>query len=109
MNSTGIEGGMHMKRFLVELAVVAALALPSVGIAFADDPHTGGSTGQPNQSCQDTTPPAFPGNTGSSPGSAFNGSAGNVYANPTSQGGLSSGNQHVVAQYDVACFQQTQH
>ena len=55
------------------------------------------------------TPPAFPGNTANAPGSAFNGSAGNVYANPTSQGGLSSGNSHVVAQYDVACFQQTQH
>ena len=36
-------------------------------------------------------------------------SAGAVYANPTSQGGVSSGNSHVVAQYDVACFQQTQH
>ena len=89
--------------------VVAALALPSAGIAFADDPHTGVSTGQPNQSCRATNPPAFPGNTGSAPGLALKGSAGNVYANPTSQGGLSSGNPHVVAQYDVACFQQTQH
>jgi hypothetical protein len=100
---------MYMKRFLAAFAVVAGLGLPSAGVTLADNPHTGGSTGQPSQSCQDTTPPAFPGNTGSSPGSAFNGSAGDVYANPDSQGGLSSGNAHVVAQYDVACFQQTQH
>jgi hypothetical protein len=98
-----------MKRFIVALAVVGALALPTAGKALADDPHTAGSTGQPSQSCQNTTPPAFPGNTGNSPGSAFNGSAGNVYANPTSQGGISSGNPHVAAQYDVACFQQASH
>ena len=42
-------------------------------------------------------------------GSAFNenGVAGTVYANPTSQGGTSSGNSHVVSQYDVACYQQS--
>jgi len=98
-----------MKRFMVALAVAAAFALPTVTVAHADDPHTTGSTGQPSQSCQNTTPPAFPGNTGNSPGSAFNGSAGNVYANPTSQGGISSGNSKVAAQYDVACFQQASH
>jgi hypothetical protein len=50
-----------------------------------------------------------PGNAASARGSAFNdsGVAGAVYANPTSQGGISSGNTHVVSQYDVACFQQT--
>lgn len=98
-----------MKRLVAAVVVVAALALPSGRLALAADPHTAGSTGQPSQSCQNTNPPAFPGNTGSSPGSAFNGSAGNVYANPTSRGGISSGNSHVAAQYDVACFQQTQH
>ena len=29
-------------------------------------------------------------------------------ANPDSQGGTSSGNWHVVSQYDVACFQVSQ-
>jgi hypothetical protein len=50
-----------------------------------------------------------PGHAVNAGGSAFNpnGKAGMVYANPTSQGGISSGNSHVVAQYDVACFQQT--
>jgi hypothetical protein len=96
-----------MKRILVAVALAAALSVPATHAVLADDPHANGSTGQPSQSCQVT--PGFPGNTGNSPGSAFNGSAGNVYANPTSQGGMSSGNPNVVAQYDVACFQQSQH
>jgi len=89
--------------------IMGTLVLPTAGTALAADPHMSGSTGQPSQSCQNTNPPAFPGNTGTSPGSAFNGTANGIYANPNTQGGLSSGNSHVVAQYDVACFQQTQH
>jgi hypothetical protein len=95
-----------MRRFLITAGTVLALGGVSATGALADST---GVPGQPSQSCGATTPPAFPGNTANAPGSAFNGSAGNVYANPTSQGGLSSGNSHVVAQYDVACFQQTQH
>ena len=98
-----------MRRFLLTAGTVLALGGVSATGALANDPHSGGATGQPSQSCQATNPPAFPGNTGNSPGSAFNGSAGTVYANPGSQGGISSGNPHVAAQYDVACFQQTQH
>ena len=98
-----------MRRFLVTTGTVLALGGLSATGALADNPHTGGATGQPSQSCQATDPPAFPGNTGTAPGSAFNGTAGNVYANPTSSGGLHSGNSHVAAQYDVACFQQTSH
>jgi hypothetical protein len=95
-----------MKRMITVAAIVGALLLPTSGAALAADPHTSGSTGQPSQSCGGL---GFPGKTGTASGSAFNGSAGSVYANPGSQGGLSSGNSQVVAQYDVACFQQTQH
>ena len=98
-----------MRRFLIIAGTALAFGGASATGAFAADPHAPGTTGQPTQSCGATNPPAFPGNTGSAPGSAFNGSAGNVYANPTSQGGVSSGNSHVVAQYDVACFQQLSH
>ena len=101
-----------MRRFLVTASAVLALGGFSASGALGANPHNQNgspSTGQPSQSCQNTTPPAFPGATGTAPGSAFNGTAGAVYANPTSQGGVSSGNPKVVAQYDVACFQQTQH
>ena len=101
-----------MRRFLVIAGTVLALGGVSAPGALAANPHNQNgspSTGQPSQSCQNTMPPAFPGNTGTAPGSAFNGTAGSVYANPTSQGGVSSGNPQVVSQYDVACFQQTQH
>jgi hypothetical protein len=29
------------------------------------------------------------------------------YANPDSKGGIHSGNEHVVSQYDIACFHPT--
>lgn len=98
-----------MTRMLAAATIMGALVLPTAGTALAADPHMSGSTGQPSQSCQATTPAAFPGNTGTSPGSAFNGTANAIYANPKTQGGISSGNSQVVSQYDVACFQQTQH
>jgi hypothetical protein len=103
-----IEGGQRMKRFLVSVAVVAALGLPSAGVTLADNPHSGGSTGQPSQSCQATSPANTPGNSASAPGSPFNpnGNAGTHYAGTQPQ---NSNNPKSVAQYDVACFQQTQH
>src|SRR5438128_2251082 len=97
-----------MKRLLAISVLIAALAGPA-GPAFATST---GTPGQPNQSCLSSTAPNEPGNASTAPGSAFNengGIAGSVYANPTSQGGTSSGNTHVVAQYDVACFQVSQH
>ena len=94
-----------MKKLIIILPVVLCCTLG--GYALAGDPHTSGTKGQPNQSCSVTM--VTPGNAVNARGSAFNptGVSGAVYANPTSQGGMSSGNTHVVAQYDVACFQQT--
>src|SRR5438067_9757100 len=97
-----------MNRLVVMCVIVAALTAPAAPVfAAATD-----ATGQPGQSCLSSTAPNEPGNAASAPGSAFNengGIAGTVYANPTSQGGTSSGNTHVVAQYDVACLQVSQH
>jgi hypothetical protein len=93
-----------MKKLITTLAVVLCCSLG--GVALAGDPHTSGTKGQPNQSCEVSM--VHPGHAATARGSAFNdsGVAGAVYANPTSQGGISSGNTHVVSQYDVACFQQ---
>src|SRR5438552_7662963 len=93
-----------MKKLTITLAVVLCCTLG--GVVLAGDPHTSGTKGQPNQSCEVSM--VRPGKALTSPGSAFNENspASAHYANPTTQGGLSSGNSHVVAQYDVACFQQ---
>jgi hypothetical protein len=94
-----------MKKSIITLAVGLCCTLG--GVALALDPHTSDTKGQPSQSCSVTM--VTPGHAVNARGSAFNpnGVSGKVYANPTSQGGISSGNSHVVAQYDVACFQQT--
>lgn len=94
-----------MQRLMIRLTAVLSCALGST--ALAGNPHPAGITGQPSQSCSVTM--VTPGHSVSARGSAFNpnGVSGAVYANPGSQGGISSGNTHVVAQYDVACFQQT--
>jgi hypothetical protein len=77
------------------------LALP-LSTVFAASP---GTTGQPNQSCQEQ--PSTPGHAASAPGSAFNtsGKAGTVYAGTQPQ---NSKNPMSVSQYDVACFQVSQ-
>ncbi len=82
---------------------VSAVAAP-VGVALAAANPSG--TGQPNQSCQ--AQPSTPGNSASAPGGAFNtsGKAGTVYAGTQPQ---NSNNPKSVAQYDVACFQVSQH
>lgn len=94
-----------MRKKMGILTGTACLLLLSGGLASAANPHgSSNPTGQPSQSCQVTT--VTPGNAVSAPGSAFNpnGTAGTVYAGTQPQ---NSTNPNSVAQYDVACFQQT--
>jgi hypothetical protein len=95
-----------MRKLAAGLAVGFALAFAAVGSGLAADPHSGGSTGQPNQSCQ--SQPSTPGNSANAPGSAFNpsGTAGSHYAGQQPQ---NSKNPNSVSQYDVACFQVSHH
>lgn len=93
-------------RFVKSSLVVvstALIALVPLGIAFAGNPP---GTGQPNQSCEDAG--VTPGQSALAPGSAFNpnGTAGSVYAGEQPQ---NSKNPNSVSQYDVACFQLSQH
>jgi hypothetical protein len=91
-----------MTRRIVAAASAAALALSIfAGSALAASNPSG--TGQPSQDCseQANSPAGF-----LTAGFAH---AEAVYANPDSRGGLASGNSHVVSQYDVACFQVSQH
>jgi hypothetical protein len=94
-----------MKQKIALLTGIACLVVFSGGLASAGNPHDSSNpTGQPSQSCQVTT--VTPGNAASAPGSAFNpgGVAGSQYAGTQPQ---NSKNPNSVAQYDVACFQQT--
>jgi len=83
--------------------VALLITLFSLGLAspaLADNPP--GPPGPPSQSCQDlglTTP----GNAANSPGSPFNEPSG------TNPGGTGGQNYSEKSQYDVACFQQSQH
>lgn len=85
------------------VVLIAVLVLVPMSSVFAASP---GGGGQPNQSCEDI--PMQPGHSISAPGSAFNpdGVSGTVYAGEQPQ---NSKNPKSVSQYDVACFQQSQH
>jgi hypothetical protein len=89
---------------LFALLILAALLLliPAHSVFAANPP----GTGQPSQSCEDVG--VRPGNAMSAPGSAFNpdGVAGAMYAGSQPQNSV---NPHSVSQYDVACFQVSQH
>jgi hypothetical protein len=93
-----------MSKLVLAAAIFAVLLFAVVGIAAAANPHSGGGTGQPNQSCENPATSTTPGNAASAPGSAFNpnGNAGTHYAGEQPQ---NSNNPNSVSQYDVACFQ----
>ncbi len=99
-----------MKPFVVRLGTLAATGtlagLLAIAGSSAASAASTGNTGQPNQSCQ--AQPSTPGNSATAPGSAFNpdGQAGTVYAGQQPQ---NSNNPNSVSQYDVACFQVSQH
>jgi hypothetical protein len=95
-----------VRRILIVGALAGALL--TGGGVLAQNPHSGGTTGQPNMSCQDfgqfpnLNVPGF--NT-----SGFNDVATTLYAG--SKGTLPNGNTQnptAVSQYDVACFQAAQ-
>lgn len=101
---------MRMLITAILAAIVCALAAAG---ALADTNPSG--MGQPNQSCQ--AQPTEPGHAASAPGSAFNepstanplgGTAGQMYAG-NGQTLNTPANGAAVSQYDVACYQVSQH
>jgi len=94
----------------LRIAVGATFAsLLIAGAAPALAASNPSSTGQPSQTCLSGTAPMEPGNAASAPGSAFNengGTAGGMYAGSQPQ---NSHNPKSVSQYDVACYQVSQH
>jgi hypothetical protein len=95
-----------MRRHLAVIGTCLALMLAPASAAFAAGNPSGRA--QPNQSCGSSTAPNTPGNSASASGSAFNpdGQAGTVYAGQQSQ---NSNNPNSASQYDVACYQTSNH
>ncbi len=95
-----------MKRAIAAAVLAIGMSAAAVLPAAASNPP---GTGQPSQTCLSSTAPSEPGNAASARGSAFNengGIAGSVYAGQQPQ---NSKNPRSVSQYDVACFQVSQH
>jgi hypothetical protein len=95
-------------RKLLATGMVAALTVLGAGTAHAANPP---GTGQPSQSCLSSTAPMEPGQASGAPGSAFNengGIAGSVYAGEGAPS-LNGNTDKAISQYDVACFQVSQH
>ena len=92
-----------MRRFAALVASLAATALAAVPVPAAPNPS---GTGQPSQSCQDVGagPPGLVSTT-----NGFATRAVNVYAGTPGTESFENGNSHAVSQYDVACFQFSQH
>jgi hypothetical protein len=92
-----------MKRLIAVITAVSLLVAGTGSVAFAaPNPNT---TGQPNQSCQ-AEPSGPPGLLSATNGFATK--AVNVYAGaPNTES--AEANAKAVSQYDVACYQVSQH
>ena len=92
-----------MRRIAAIIVLLAASALAAAPAMSAPNP---GGTGQPTQSCQDvgTGPPGITRTT-----NGFATKAVIVYAGSPDTPSLANGNAHAVSQYDVACYQFSQH
>lgn len=103
---------MH-RRYLIGtgLGLIAAVSL--TGAAFASpSPNGPGQPGAPGTTCGNPSGNAnnTPGQAAMAPGSPFNpaGNAGAHYAgNPGTASAAHANSPHAVAQYDIACFQNT--
>lgn len=94
---------MRIRTVAGSLALAAALGLGAITPALAANPP---GTGQPSQSCQaEPTGPAGLISTTN----GFATVAVNVYAGSPGTPSLANGNAAAVSQYDVACFQVSQH
>ena len=90
-------------RIALALATTVASLLFATGAIAAPNPN---GTGQPSQSCQ-AEPSGPPGLLSTTNGFATR--AVNVYAGSPGTPSLANGNEHAVSQYDVACYQVSQH
>ena len=91
-----------LRRALFGICAATLAVSMSATVALAGNPS---GSGQPSAGCGNANATVMP-NGFLSGGFAV---ADAHYANPDSTGGTRSANTHVVSQYDVACYQLTQH
>ena len=97
-----------MHKLFAVAAAVGALGIGGPTIALAANPHgSTNPTGQPSQSCQSFSATTRPGNSYLSPGAPFNEPG--INSGPGGTGGNAYNNAGANSQYDVACFQASQH
>jgi len=95
-----------MKRTLTTMALTATVSLLGFGAAETALAANPPGTGQPSQSCGSAAAPTSP-NGFNTPGFAH---AESVYAgSPGTASALHAHSSNAVSQYDVACFQVSQH
>jgi hypothetical protein len=92
-----------LRRLALAVASASVAASLVAGGVAAANPL---STGQPSQSCQ-AEPSGPPGLLSTTNGFATR--AVNVYAGVPGTPSAANGNSHAVSQYDVACFEVSQH
>jgi len=90
-------------RIAVTLAIAVVSLVLAAGAVAAANPN---GTGQPSQSCQTerSGPPGLLSTT-----NGFATRAVNVYAGSPGTPSLANGSDRAVSQYDVACYQVSQH
>ena len=105
-----------MKRLIVKgstvALLVAALAFPLASPAFADQsPNGPGQPGAPGTTCGSSDAMDTPGGAAAAMGSPFNpnGTAGMHYAGNPGTPSLANGSSTAISQYDIACFQVSNH
>jgi hypothetical protein len=93
-----------MRKLLIVLAVVSLLFFGVNTAALADST---GNHGQPSQSCEDQSSAPGGQTDGSNPGSPFAGGVSDSHYGGSAP--QNSNNPKSVSQYDVACFQVSNH
>src|SRR5579871_3337339 len=104
---------MRIGRMCVAAAMLVAPVIGLGGVAFADpSPNGPGQPGAPGTTCGSPNAGQTPGGSVHAPGSPFNpnGQAGTVYAgNPGTASSLHAQSGNAISQYDIACFQVSNH
>jgi hypothetical protein len=102
-----------MRKSLAVILGVGAISLLGTAVASATpSPNGPGQPGAPGFTCPSPPNGTTPGNSVNANGSPFNpgGQAGAVYAGNPGTASLNNSNSSLaVSQYDVACFQASQH